>query len=88
MDRATKALLAAIALGLWVNAFGTWFLPPVGVSAQQELEEAIETVQSDVAAIRIHVAALVSGFCTNRRICDHAAAATAIESLAPESLGR
>ena len=85
VDKGTKLLLAAIAMGLWANAIGTWWLP-ARVSAQDNVETAIAAVWSNVAAIRADVSAMTSGVCVNRRICDHAAAA--IESQATGTRGR
>ena len=84
-DKTTKFLLAAIALGLWANAIGTWW-PSAQVSAQDNGEGAIVAMQSNVAAIRADVSALTSGFCINRRICDRAEAA--IESQTRDSRRR
>lgn len=54
MDRTTKALLFAIALGLWANAATDW-LRPVPVSAQQSdpiLAGEIRNMSSKLADLR------------------------------------
>ena len=56
-DRTTKALLLAIAIGLWVNIASQW-LPPVTVSAQGNLS----TIEHDLHSI-------YSGVCINSKIC-------------------
>lgn len=63
MDRTTKVLLAAIALGLWANAIGDWLR--VSTIEAQDLalvEAALLGVQTDVAAIS-------NGSCSNPEIC-------------------
>ena len=57
-DRTTKALLLAIALGLWVNVAGDW-LKPVVVEAQS----------MEIRQIQNSVAAIASGLCLNSKIC-------------------
>jgi hypothetical protein len=58
-DRLTKALLAAIALGLWMNVASEW-LRPVVVRAD---------AASDLSEIAHDVHALYSGVCINRKVC-------------------
>ena len=57
-DRTTKALLLAIALGLWANVAGDW-LKPVVVEAQS----------SELRQIRNDLGAIASGLCLNSKIC-------------------
>ncbi len=57
-DRTTKALLFAIALGLWLNAFGQW-MRPVAVQAQD----------IDLSSIESNLGRIARGTCTNSKIC-------------------
>jgi hypothetical protein len=58
-DRTTKALLFAIALGLWVNIVGQW-IRPATVKAQDS---------SDVSDIASDVHKIARGSCANSKIC-------------------
>jgi len=58
-DRTTKALLFAIALGLWMNVAGAW-LRPVPVYAQ---------VESHLLEIVHEVGRIARGTCPNKKIC-------------------
>lgn len=58
MDRTTKALLASIALGLWMNVLTDW-LKPVAVHAQSE----------EISEIARRVRQIASGTCTNSKLC-------------------
>lgn len=60
-DRTTKALLAAIALGLWLNVLGDW-MRPTPVSAAEEQSRDIRDIANDVGAI-------ATGLCLNQKIC-------------------
>ena len=57
-DRTTKALLAAIALGLWLNLVQTWATPV----AAQPLNPAIDDILR-------HVRQIANGTCVNQTIC-------------------
>jgi hypothetical protein len=71
MDRTSKLLLAAIALGLWVNA-GIFLLRPVGAIAQGSpppvprftgvVEQLLDSIARDVQKIAV-------GTCANDKIC-------------------
>jgi len=56
-DRTTKALLLAIALGLWANAVGQW-LPPARLLA----------ADADTTVIMRDLHAIASGSCSNKHI--------------------
>lgn len=58
-DRTTKALLLAIALGLWMNVAGDW-LRPVVVQAQDHIY--LPEIASDLRKI-------ARGTCSNQTIC-------------------
>lgn len=62
IDRTTKALLLAIAIGLWMNVATQW-LRPVPVQAQTA------QVARDVARIASDVNAIWGGICVNGKIC-------------------
>ena len=57
-DRTTKALLLAIALGLWANMAADW-LKPVAVQAQSAQ---LRNIESDLSRI-------ARGLCLNSKIC-------------------
>ena len=59
-DRTTKALLLAIALGLWANVAGDW-LKPVVVEAQAD-NGMLLFIQDDLQKIS-------TGRCKNSKIC-------------------
>lgn len=61
-DRTTKALLFAIALGLWMNAAVSW-LKPVPVQA------AAQDVAATLSEIERRVSQIARGTCTNSKIC-------------------
>ena len=70
-DRLTKILLAAIALGLWVNA-----VRPVAVVADNallsDIRSRLDSIRSDVGSINSNVSSLervARGTCTNSKVC-------------------
>lgn len=59
IDRTTKLLLAAIAFGLWANAFIPILRPsPANATAESSLE-----------SIDRNIASLANGICSNRKMC-------------------
>ena len=58
-DRTTKALLLAIAIGLWMNMASQW-LRPVILRAAADVD--ISTIEHDVHSI-------YNGICLNSKIC-------------------
>lgn len=60
-DRTTKALLFAIALGLWMNVASQW-LKPVIVKAQGS--------ESDISTIANDLHRIYRGTCLNSKICN------------------
>jgi hypothetical protein len=83
IDRSTKAILFAIALGLWINAFTTW-ARPVPLSAQglsnsdielaissalSEVKSSLSSIKSDVANIESDVDDIEDGSCSNDKMC-------------------
>jgi hypothetical protein len=72
-DRATKLLLAAIAIGLWAN-----FLAPVlratpvkadAESILQSIDGHLSRIDLGVTSIELDFAALARGRCGNAKIC-------------------
>ena len=61
-DRTTKALLLAIAIGLWGQLLTTW-TTPAPVSAQSA------PPGDDLATIATHIKYLSMGQCLNRKLC-------------------
>ncbi len=67
MDRTTKILLAAIALGLWANA-GLSVLRPAG--AQTNLQLAPPAYRKGYAYdLADAVMAIANGLCVNNKLC-------------------
>jgi len=62
-DRPTKALLLAIAIGLWANVATQWLQPKI-LHAQDTagIEERLDEIVS-------HVSRIAHGTCTNGKIC-------------------
>lgn len=74
IDRPTKALLFAIALGLWLQLADRWFIPqPVQASQLSGHVGAGALGKQDstnvLAQIERHLRGLASGTCTNPRLC-------------------
>ena len=63
LDRTTKALLLAIAVGLWANVLSGW-LQPVSASAQ-----GLSSLESIATDIQSNVGRISRGTCTNSKIC-------------------
>jgi hypothetical protein len=61
MDRTTKLLLGAIALGLWINIAAP-LLRPTSVKAQTQF-------QNNIFEIAATIKEIADGSCTNRVIC-------------------
>jgi hypothetical protein len=57
-DRTTKALLLAIAIGLWMNVASQWLRPARLIAAD-----------ADTAVIARDLHAISTGSCTNKKIC-------------------
>ena len=60
IDRTTKAILMAIALGLFLNVAEGW-MKPAPVSAQGLSDPSYTTAQA--------LSAIAAGYCQNKRIC-------------------
>lgn len=65
-DRTTKILLAAVAIGLWLNVIGEW-MQPVPAHAQpglqfMQIERVLRDMQRDINQI-------AAGLCNNDTIC-------------------
>ncbi len=57
-DRTTKALLLAIAIGLWMNVAGQWLRPV-----------ALRAADVDISTIEHDLHGIYSGVCLNSKIC-------------------
>jgi hypothetical protein len=62
-DRTTKALLLAIAIGLWANVL-TAFLRPEPVKAQ-----GVADLLSVAQSLELQVSRISRGTCSNNKIC-------------------
>jgi hypothetical protein len=82
MDRTTKILLAAIALGLWANAAASLSGPataqvsPQGTPRQQTHEADLTDIQRELFDINLNLTniqlglvGLEEGHCRNRKLC-------------------
>ena len=72
-DRFTKLLLAAIALGLWINVVGDW-IRPVPVQAQSDrrlrnIERTVDDIERTVDDVQSTVDSIALGICLNPKIC-------------------
>ena len=65
VDRTTKALLLAIALGLWMNVVGPWVRPVPVQAAAQDLRD----IGSMVSQIQRYVGSIYRQTCLNDKIC-------------------
>ena len=65
-DRMTKVLLAAIALGLFLNAAVDLFRPPTASAAVQFRAR---TIESHLQRIENHLEGIYTGTCINNKIC-------------------
>ena len=66
-DRMTKVLLAAIALGLFLNAAVDLFRPPTASAAVQLGARTIE--EGHLRYIENYLEGIYRGTCSNRKIC-------------------
>jgi hypothetical protein len=64
LDRTTKLLLGAIAIGIWVNLSMLLFKPTAAVAQAG-------AISGQLGAISHHLAAIANGTCANRKICGH-----------------
>jgi hypothetical protein len=73
IDRQTKALLFAIALGLWLSVIQAWVTPePVAAQIGGDVGRIMEgrqTGPNDLASIARDMRALAMGTCANPRLC-------------------
>ena len=72
-DRTTKAILIAIALGLWMNV-GTQWLRPAPVSAASQIDyAAVARINAasigSIEGIGKDIHMVVMGLCLNKKIC-------------------
>ena len=66
MDKTTKVLLAAIALGLWANAI------PKATAQYDVVSAYLKLIQQDIGLMRKHIIDLTDGRCRNKTLCDKA----------------
>ncbi len=66
MDRTTKILLGAIALGLFANAAATVIRP---AAAQLSNDVILRNIGLDVAIISRDIEQIAHGECTNGKLC-------------------
>ena len=69
MDRPTKILLAAIALGLWANASVTMLRPAQAQRADGLLSGAVEGIDQKLERLVTTFDRIALGTCANRKIC-------------------
>ena len=69
-DRTMKLLLAAIALGLWMNVLGDWIRPvPVEAQLGTDTTRYLRNIQSSVNSIESDLNGIYRGRCRNNKIC-------------------
>ena len=64
LDRTTKLLLGAVAIGLWANLFAV-LLKPTEAIAQAG------AIAGQLGSMSANLAAIANGTCANRKICRH-----------------
>ena len=73
IDRTTKALLIAIAVGLWVNVASSWLQPvPVRAEAaavQGDSDFYASLIYSELGSIQDNLSNISLGVCLNSKIC-------------------
>jgi len=66
IDRTTKVFLGMIALGLWANIMTSFFHP---LTAAAQGREQLNSIATDLDAVKGFVESITSGECINRKIC-------------------
>ena len=67
MDRTTKALLLAIAVGLWANVAVQW--RPVQAAQEDEILETLQDIDRTLRDVASDVARVERGSCGNDVLC-------------------
>jgi hypothetical protein len=62
MDKTTKRLLAAIALGLWANVASTWMTAPVSAQSRSYDDMLLQKIANRISD-------LADGMCLNKKLC-------------------
>lgn len=65
-DRLTKTFLAAIAMGLWMNALNPWIWSQ---SASADVDSDISWILATVTSIQGDLGKIESGNCLNSKLC-------------------
>ena len=65
-DRLTKTLLAAIAMGLWMNALNPWISFN---TASADVDSDMNRILSSVQSIQGDLNQIKRGSCFNRKLC-------------------
>ena len=66
MDKLTKVLLAAIALGLWMNAARIW---QPARAQQHGMEVDTSAMALALSRIAVDLNQMIDGTCKNRKLC-------------------
>ena len=69
MDRTTKVLLAAVALGLWANASVTLLVPAQAQRADNLIIGPLQGIDQNVERLVGAFEKIAIGICSNRKIC-------------------
>ena len=70
INRTTKALLLAIAVGLWMNVASTWLQPvPVQAEAVAQSSRDYRSMVSSLNSIESDLGRIQRGACLNSTIC-------------------
>ncbi len=70
IDRTSKVIFAAIALGLWLNVFAP-FLHPARASAEDlfDVVSVLKTIEQEVSSIKSNLQSIELGTCSNKKLC-------------------
>ena len=79
INRTTRALLLAIALGLWANVVSGWLRPTIVSAGAQDVadlysvmsnvDSTLSSIQSDVSGMETALGRIQRGACSNDKIC-------------------
>ena len=69
VDRTTKLLLLAIAVGLWMNVASQWLRPVPVHAAVETAQDDLTMISADLIRIGNLVNSIWMGTCPNPKIC-------------------
>jgi len=70
MDKTTKIILAAIALGLWANAGVSMLRPAIAQTLDQRImQNYVEKIEKNLYSIAEGIHIIARGDCPNKKLC-------------------